>query len=407
MRVLHLQTTMTPAGNAAYRLHLAMRRVGIDSFVMTYKPYTKNKYVSNFSGGVNVLKSKAISRLFQKKITKKDLKPDSYSFSTMPLLSKGVSRCEQVRIADVIYLHWICGGFLSLRDIKELADTGKPIFFFMHDMWTFTGGCHHSFACDKYKEGCQNCPMFIRSSRMPHKQSIAKKALFEKYRNLYFVSPSEWMAECARQSYVLKQKPIYAINNIVDETIFKPIEKGTARDILNLPKNKKIVSFGCQATANPFKGWSYLQQAINELDRDDVQIMIFGSDYDEATARQIKYPVSFVGKILDEHVLALINSASDVFVSPSLAESFGLTFLENILCETPVVGFDNTAVPEIVINQQTGYLAINKNAKDLGNGISQLLNNPLKPIYNYSSLELVKTHIRFIEEALSCSPAIR
>ena len=394
MRVLHIQTSMTPAGNAAYRLHLAMRRAGIESYVMTYKPVIKANYVSSLNNGNKVLLSKVATRLFQKQVKKNDLKPQSYSYSTIPILSKGITQTIEVQQADIVYLHWICGGFLSLQDIEELAMTGKPVFFFMHDMWTFTGGCHHSFTCDQYKEGCQNCPMFVQRSSIPHKQSVAKKALFEKYNNFYFVSPSEWMARCARQSFVLKNKPVYAIPNVVDETIFKPIQKEIAREILNLPKDKKIISFGCQSTANPFKGWSYLQQAIGMLERDDVHILIYGSDYDEDTARQLKYPVTFMGKVLDEYVLALINAASDVFVSPSLAESFGLTFLESILCGTPVVGFNNTAVPEIVITGKTGYLAKNKEVEDLRKGISMLLNGDIKPTFDfqYSNEDILNKH---------------
>lgn len=401
MIVLHLQTSMTPAGNAAYRLHLAMRRAGIESYIMTYKPVFTANYVSSMKDGGRVLMSKVVTRLFHRRVGNGNLKPGSYSYSTMPLLSKGIARRTEVQRADVIYLHWICGGFLSLQDIEEIAKLGKPVFFFMHDMWTFTGGCHHSFECEQYKEGCKKCPMFLKGRRIANKQCEKKKRLFEKYDNLYFISPSEWMAKCARQSYDLRNKPVYTIPNIVDESIFKPIPKDLAREILNLPKDKIIISFGCQATDNPFKGWSYLQSAIGELDESGIHVLIYGSDYDAETARQLNFPVSFMGKVLDEHVLAIINSASDVFVSPSLAESFGLTFLENILCKTPVVGFDNTAIPEIVINYQTGYLAKNRDARDLAFGISQLLRNPFKPSYNYSSHDIVNVHKRCIEKTLS------
>ena len=402
MKVLHIQTSMTPAGNAAYRLHLAMRRAGIESFVMTYKPALKANYVSSLKGGWKVLESKIATRLFQRTIKKKDLIPNSYSFSVLPILSKGMAQSEQVRNADVIYLHWICGGFLSYNDIQELAETGKPVFFFMHDMWTFTGGCHHSFDCRQYETGCQDCPMFRKKTNVAKKQGKKKKELFEKFDNFCFISPSQWMAECARQSFVLENKPVYSIPNVVDESIFKPIPKSVARNILYLPQDKKIISFGCQATANPFKGWQYLQRAINLLEEENIHILVYGSDYDEETARQLKYPISFMGKILDEHVLAIINSASDVFVSPSLAESFGLTFLENILCGTPVVGFDNTAVSEIVITGKTGYLANNKDEEDLRNGILKLLSCPIRPEMEkpYKSSEIAEMHQDILKMAL-------
>lgn len=400
MRVLHIQTSMTPAGNAAYRLHLAMRREGVDSSVMTYKPFGKRNFVSSFKSGYKVLLSKVVTELFMPKVVRKPL---TYSYSQMPLLSKGIAHSWQVKEADVIYLHWVCGGFIGLNDIEELAKTGKPIFFFMHDMWTFTGGCHHSFECKQYESGCKNCPILAKNIHMADRQSKKKKELFEQFPNLFFISPSEWMASCARSSSILKNKPIYAISNVVDETIFKPVSKEIARVILNLPTDKKIISFGCQAgTNNPFKGWKFLQEAINMLEDENLHLVVFGSDYDKTTEEQLKYPVSFMGAILDEHVLALISAASDVFVSPSLAESFGLTFLENILCDTPVVGFDNTAVPEIVVNEKTGYLARNKDSEDLSKGIQKCLSAQISPreVIAYSSCKIVKKHLQYIGEAL-------
>lgn len=401
MKVLHIQTSMTPAGNAAYRLHLAMRQADIDSYIMTYKPVIKRNYVSFLSISKKVLISKAVTKLFQKS-TKDFLRPNSYSYSLPPYLSKGIADTPQVKDADVIYLHWICGGFLSLKDIEELAQTEKPIFFFMHDMWTLTGGCHHSFSCDRYKSGCENCPMFLSHKEIPVGLNKKKKNLFERYDNLFFISPSKWMANCAKQSSILKNKPVYVIPNVVDEKIFKPLSKDIARKILNLPLDKKIIAFGCQATSNPFKGWSYLRDAINKLDIKDIHVVVYGSDYTESTAKQIKYPITFMGAILDEYVLSLIDSASDVFVSPSLAESFGLTFLENLLCGTPVVGFNNTAVPEIVSTGMTGYLAKNKDVDDLCYGIKSLLNSQMIPALDkpYSSAEVVKLHIQHIKDAL-------
>ena len=88
---------------------------------------------------------------------------------------------KYVADADVIYLHWIAGGFLSCSDIENMAKTGKLIVFFMHDMWTMTGGCHHAFECAEYHSGCNNCQMFSSNCHLAKKQSEAKWNLFHKY----------------------------------------------------------------------------------------------------------------------------------------------------------------------------------------------------------------------------------
>lgn len=403
MKILHIQTGMTPAGNAAFRLHTAMRKVGIDSSVVTLQPTIKRNKVYNLQKKTSLLACIALNSLYQKWVLKKK-KVGTYFYSPLPLVTSNDELHKYVADADVIYLHWIAGGFLSSSDIERIAKTKKPVVFFMHDMWTMTGGCHHAFDCKEYYSGCNNCRMFESRCHIAHKQSEIKRKLFQKYDNLIFVSPSKWMAECARNSYILKGKYIHVIHNVVDEHIFKPIDKNIAKSILNLPQDKFIITFGCQAgTGNRFKGFDYLRDAINKTDLQNVQLVVYGSDYNQKTVDELKYPVTFLGPINDEYALSLICNATDLFVSPSLAESFGLTFLENILCNTPVIGFDCTAIPEIVQTDITGYLAKYKDADNLAKGIITIYNQHFKPQWrkNYNSQYIVGLHLNFVNNKIS------
>lgn len=212
MKILHIQTGMTPAGNAAFRLHTAMRKVGIDSSVVTLQPTIKRNKVYNLQKKTSLLACIALNSLYQKWVLKKK-KVGTYFYSPLPLVTSNDELHKYVADADVIYLHWIAGGFLSSSDIERIAKTKKPVVFFMHDMWTMTGGCHHAFDCKEYYSGCNNCRMFESRCHIAHKQSEIKRKLFQKYDNLIFVSPSKWMAECARNSYILKGKYIHVIPN--------------------------------------------------------------------------------------------------------------------------------------------------------------------------------------------------
>ena len=197
---------------------------------------------------------------------------------------------------------------------------------------------------------------------------------------------------------------IHVIPNVVDEHIFKPIDKNIAKSILNLPQDKFIITFGCQAgTGNRFKGFDYLRDAINKTDLQNVQLVVYGSDYNQKTVDELKYPVTFLGPINDEYALSLICHATDLFVSPSLAESFVLTSLENILCNTPVIGFDCTAIPEIVQTDITGYLAKYKDADNLAKGIITIYNQHFKPQWrkNYNSQYIVGLHLNFVNNKIS------
>lgn len=400
MKVLHIQTGMTPAGNAAFRLHTAMCKAGIDSAVVTLQRTVKRNNVMNLHMKPSLMICSVLNSLNVKRQLKYK-KSGTYFYSPFPMITSNGELKKYVADADVIYLHWIAGGFLSCSDIENMAKTGKLIVFFMHDMWTMTGGCHHAFECSEYHSGCNNCHMFSSKCHLAKKQSEAKWNLFHKYNNLVFVSPSKWMAECARNSFILKDKPIWVIPNVVDEQIFKPLDKNIAKGILNLPQDKFIVTFGCQAGAgNKFKGFDYLRDAINKTDLCNVQLVVYGSDYDQKTVDELKYPVKFLGPINDEYALSLICNATDLFVSPSLAESFGLTFLENILCDTPVIGFDCTAIPEIVQTGKTGYLAKYKDSDNLAEGISLLYNHYIQPNWrdNYVSQDIVNMHLKLIEK---------
>ncbi|MCM1078826.1 MAG: glycosyltransferase [Bacteroidales bacterium] len=403
MKVLHIQTGMGSCGNAAFRLHLAMRYAGIDSHVHTYLPSVNRNYVTNDAKGLKTLFHNFFVNAYSA-YQLSDKKPDTYLFHFLPFLKHG-GMADLVRDYDVVYLHWICSNYLSAADIEDLGHTGKPIIFFMHDMWTMTAGCHHSFSCKQYEDGCKNCQMFANNKKIA-KTAVLKKEMFTKYDNFYFVSPSRWMADCAKRSFVLKDKPVYNIWNIVDEKIYKSVDKIFAREILNLPKDKYIITFGALGgTGNPYKGWTYLRDAINSISLDNVELVVYGKDYDESVASQLKYPVRFLGPLFDEHILALVCNASDLFVSPSLAESFGLTLLENILCGTPVIAFDCTSIPEIVRHGENGLIAKYKDYRDLAKCIKTacLRKKNWHVKSEYTSSGVIKNHLELMNIALSNS----
>lgn len=400
MKVIHVQYAMPPAGNAAYRLHEAMRQAGIESGVLTIESSANKDFLSILPHTKTYYIKKALNAIY-KKVCRSGLKKDAYFYSTMPFLSCGISYHKVIKEADVVYLHWVAGASLSKKDFLLLAQPGKPIIFFMHDMWTFTGGCHHSFDCNRYYQDCKGCKMFSSHTYSPHSQLLLKQEIFSKYPNIHFISPSKWMAERAIHSAALQGKEVYNIPNLIDENIFKPIDKTIVRSILNLPQDKHIITFGCVGgTKNPYKGWKYLRDAVNRLTLSNILIIVYGSGYNQQTVDEIKYPIVFMGNILDETKLSLISNASDVFVTPSLCENYSLVILEHILCGTPVVAFNCTGIPELVQTGQTGYLAKFKDTEDLARGIEKMIQYPIKITgwENYSSQDIVCQHLKLIEK---------
>lgn len=399
-KVVHIQYGMPPAGNAPYRLHEAMLRSGIDSSVLTLVPTLKRTYVESYG---ERLWHKAFAHVVNrvaKLCPRRRLARNQYIFNEIPLLGKGFCGHHLIQDADVIYLHWVAKG-VSTKDFHALFALGKPVVVFMHDMWNITGGCHHSFECQQYQTGCKSCKMFESRVEVARKQFQKKQKLFAQYNNITFVSPSQWLCDIAKQSPITSGKQVLLIPNYIYNKVYKPIEKSVAREILNLPQDKKIICFGCQpGKANWAKGWNYLAEALTSLPykKDELLVLLYGREPEGNLYNSVSYPMLHLGPILDEHKLMLIDNAADVFVSPSLAESFGLTLMENILCNTPVVSFDNTAIPEIVVHKQTGYLAKNRDAQDLAQGIRWALSEAHEVSSNttYSPDAIMQKHKELI-----------
>jgi glycosyltransferase involved in cell wall biosynthesis len=175
-----------------------------------------------------------------------------------------------------------------------------------------------------------------------------------------------------------------------------------SRPLFSLTINKKYIGFGADSSplTNPYKGWSYLKDALNILYKDEtlkkqIEIVIFGCNYNKPTADNIPFTTHFLGKLTDEYSLVMVYNVIDVFVIPSLAENFPNTILESLSCNTPVVGFDVGGIPDTV-NSSTGYLAEYKNADDLAYGIKSVLTNPnlniRKNIEKYFSKNILLCH---------------
>lgn len=370
MNVLHINTSgVGGAAIAVQRLHELMLEHGIDSNILYL--YDNCPHKEGYHFVPNNLK-KLFRRLInhtQYLIYQKDLLANSYVFTEPTIVSAKIHKLDLFQKADVIYLHWVLGGFLNLSDFESIARTGKKIIVFQHDMWWVTGGCHHVFDCEGYKEGCLHCPRHKHLGFLTRHQAKKKRKIFSKYKNLIFVSPSKWLDGIAETSYILKGTRHCTIPNVVPEKYFKKIEKTLARYILNLPNDKFIISFGTASNKDWAKGKQFLVEALRKLNLQDILLCVYGSEGDPEISKLENVSVRYMGFLKDQTSVMLVNNASNLYISPSLAESFGQTLLENIYCGTPVVAFDCTSIPELIDHKVDGYVAKYKDSDDLVDGI--------------------------------------
>lgn len=375
---------------------------GIDSKVLCVTSNIQTKGIYTF--GTFRLKYYALLNKLSRIILKKKIR-DNFSF---PLFGHSISQHVLVKEADIIYLHWTQGGFLSLKNIRELGRLNKPVILSCRDFWYLTGGCHSPIDCTRYQDHCNNC--FYLNSNIEKDLSYS---LFEKKKNIYNVSsninvlvPSIWLLEAAKYSHLTMNKPLFCIPNVINQKIFHKYDRLKCREVFSLPLNRKLILFGAiKPTANKNKGWEFLIQSLERLKGNsfDFELVIFGSDIDESLLNLLPYKINFMGKIRDENVLAQIYSSCDVYVTPSLSESFGNTILESLSCETPVVAFNIGGAADMIDHKKNGYLADYKNVADLTKGIIFCLvnqvNGYLKPGMN--AMHVLKQHVDMIDSLIT------
>lgn len=275
--------------------------------------------------------------------------------------------------SDVVHLHWVHAGYMSLGDMQRLR---QPVIWTLHDMWAVTGGCHYDEECGRWRHGCGTCPV-LGSRQMNDLSARRWQARRRAYAgmNLTIVSPSRWLAECARSSPLLASTRVVTIRNGLDLMRFKPLDRRFARLAVGLPVDRPAVLFGAlNAGSDQRKGYDLLQAALGHLQqgRNDAEtqpsLVVFGSS---PPRRETQFGMDtwHVGHLHDDLSLALLYAACDVFVAPSRQENLPNTVAEALACGTPCVAFDIGGMPDLIEHRVHGYLARAFDAADLAQGI--------------------------------------
>ena len=291
-----------------------------------------------------------------------------------------ISKHPLIQDADIIHLHWINQGFLSLNDIKKLTKLNKPIVWTMHDMWPCTGICHHARECESYQGKCGNC-FYLNSEKkkdLSNRIFNRKKTLYENT-NISFVCCSNWLTNRVKKSSLTKDKTILTIPNPIDCSLFKKANPEDSRIKLNLPADKRLILFGALNVTDKQKGIDYLIESFNHIrnnfpnDYENLGLVVFGKVKEEI-ANSFNIPIYSLGYLNRIEDIILLYSAVDLFVTSSLDENLPNTIMEAMACGTPCVGFNTGGIPEMIDHKQNGYIAEYKNAMDLAKGIKWVLN---------------------------------
>ena len=373
MKVLHLVAGELNGGAArgAYWLHRALRDLGVDSAILT------SAKDSLGDESVISLADSTLGKLrfaVQRRIGQLPLK--LYRNRQPTIFNTGIDGVDFTRhpayaTADLVHLHWVIGmvSNSALRKVK------KPVVWTLRDMWPFTGGCHHSLECDRYTNGCGSCPQLGSSRERDLTRFILRRKQASLPKDIRIVGISRWISDCASKSAVFQERRVQTISNNIDTRMFFPLAKSEARQALGLDAEKKIVLVGAQDVASVYKGFDLFLQALGNLAKENVQVVLFGNS-DGGVPDLPGVPITSLGFLSDASALRQAYSAADVFVAPSRADAFGKTLVEAMACGTPVVCFNATGPRDIVEHRVSGYLAEALSPLDLAQGIQWVLDQP-------------------------------
>jgi glycosyltransferase involved in cell wall biosynthesis len=270
---------------------------------------------------------------------------------------------------DLIHLHWVghLNGYETIS-IKEIGRLNKPVVWTLHDQWAFCGAEHYTApppAQDRrYIEGYKRANR--SSDERGRDRNRAIWLMKRKYwqRPMHIICPSQWMAECAKESWIMSTWPITVIPYPIDLTFWSPQGADEARRVLGLPLDKAVVLFGAVGgLGDSRKGGDLLQSTLQHLRSlvagtglEETELAIFGQS-EPSVGVDFGFTAHYFGNIDNDLKLRLLYSAADVFVLPSRQDNLPNTGIEAHACGTPVVGFRTGGLVDIVDHQQTGILA--------------------------------------------------
>jgi len=271
-------------------------------------------------------------------------------FSTIKILK----RLENLR-PDVLQLHNLHHSYINLPLLFRYIKRNKiPVVWTLHDCWAFTGHCPHFdyIGCEKWKNECFACPQFKSYPEAAFDDSKRmyrlKKKWFCGVENMTIVTPSQWLADLVKQSF-LREYPIQVINNGIDLSVFHPV-KSNFREKYDIAACENVVlsvAFGWGSEKKGLDVIARLAQILPETYR----IVMVGTD--DFIDQKLPGNIISIHRTNDRQELAEIYSAADLFVIPTREETYPTVNMEAIACGTPVLTFRTGGSPEIP-DEKTG-----------------------------------------------------
>ena len=408
MKIIHISNSNGRGGAAiaTKRLNKALLHEKHDSSIWVNYKYGNNPniktYPNNLLKKINRIKrylSRALVLLLK---TNNPVLHSPQIFSSSYWL-KSINESD----ADIIHLHWFQNEMISVSDLSKIK---KPLVWTLHDMWGFCGAEHISYD-NRWNEGYLKSNRPIGEGRIDlNRWTWRRKRKYWK-NPINIITPSDWMKQNVKKSYLMKGWPVYSISNAIDIKKWKPIDKNSSRKTLKLPNELSLILFGSTSgTKDYHKGFDLLEKSLEKLQsiNKKIGLVIFGEDEPEIKPN-FKFPIFYLGFLQNSKSLIAAYSAADVVLIPSRVESFGQVASEANACSCPVVAFNTSGLRTTVRHKFSGYLAKAFDTDDFLKGILWVLNNnnlELKSncrkhvLDNFASKKIALKHIELYKKII-------
>lgn len=361
LKVLHLSTYAGGGGaaRAAVNVNLALQGAGVDSRMVT-------AHGSRFK-----LARAADRALWHLQRSPVETWRSPARFGS--LSAKAINNSP----ADIVNLHWVTDGFLSIEEIGKIR---KPVVMSMYDMWPFCGTEHYGVDSPdaRWRIGYSPANRPVVETRL----DLDRYTWVRKSRNwarLYMVPASDWLTKATQASALCADWPITHIPHAVNGSVFRPMNRQSAKAFFGIRPDRPTVAFVASAGINDMrKGFDLLESSLRQMSADsDRPLILLIGPAPQPDQIPLDLDVHIIGPVQDDLTLARAYNAADVLAVPSREDNMPLTAMEAQMCGRPVVGFAIGGLVDIIDHLQTGYLAFANDVHDFASGLQLVVDDAL------------------------------
>ena len=312
---------------------------------------------------------------------------------------KKIMISDEFITTDIVHCHLIHNGIISLYDLEEMSKI-KPVVWTLHDPWAFTGHCVHPIDCDQWQTGCKKCQYLDRHFPLKKDNSALlwniKKKVYTSI-DVDIVVASQWMKRLVEDSPLTSHfKNVHLIPFGINIDVFSEnLNRQSIREQLGIPNESFVLFFRPQPSF--FKGLDTILGMLDILQPTKPVVLLTVGYGEFPLAYKKMYKTIELGWVNNDRRMADLYCACDVFLMPSIAESFGLMAIEAMASGRPIVVMEGTALPDVTFAPDCGICISKNNAvAELKEVVERLMLDPDEcRTRGKKGRELAEKHYRF------------